>query len=565
MLVQVSHHRCPGEVSAPPPVLRSRPSATLGAGDSKRLPFSAPTSRRMDLHLIAEIENTLIGVLYLAIAAMLAVAIGRDRRLGRHNLLGLTVCGIFLTCSLGHFGHAFLQHAVGEGRFPDRAGAITQAIADGTTVVVAIVFFALRRRYPLLAEGEPVLEELRGRIQAQEAALREQELVLRAQRNLHALRQGTVLSLGKPWHYGLALLLFGAVLTLKLHVGALGTQAPYLLFLGAVMVAAYVGGIGPSVLVSVLTLVAVWYYFQPVSRSFVIADPASFLIMQGAFAGQALLFLALEAQRRRAIGAQRHVLTLVAEAERNRAEMEATRAQVAAAEVRARDEFLSVASHEIRTPLTTLRAHLQLLERKLAERDGRSRQHVDIALAQVDRINRLVGDLSTVGHIGRGDLILAPRLVNLSALVDELIEERTTTSANHQITVQRAGADVDAVCDPHRIEQVVTNLVDNAVKYSPQGGEVTVTVEQNDATACVTVCDQGIGLPDDTATIFERFERARNVCDIPGFGVGLFISKAIVDAHGGAIEAYPNPAGQGACFTVRLPRTVPDGPTAIAT
>jgi PAS domain S-box-containing protein len=228
--------------------------------------------------------------------------------------------------------------------------------------------------------------------------------------------------------------------------------------------------------------------------------------------------------------------------------------------VDARDEFLSVASHELRTPLTTLMLQLDSLARSTAgrEMDERSRRRIGDAVRQAQRLDRLVGSLLDVSRISAGRLELELGDVELAELVRQAVERlgEHAQRAGSEIRV-RADQTAQGQWDRARLEQVVTNLLANAVKYG-QGKpiEVVVDVCEGDRVRLV-VADQGIGVPlEQQARIFDRFHRAVSSRNFGGLGMGLYITRQIVAAHGGSIAVRSEP-GQGATFIVELPRSAP--------
>jgi signal transduction histidine kinase len=216
--------------------------------------------------------------------------------------------------------------------------------------------------------------------------------------------------------------------------------------------------------------------------------------------------------------------------------------------VRLRDEFLTVAAHELRTPLTTLRLQAQQLARGPQESET-----TRSLLRSVERLCRLVDQLLDVSRIAGGRVQLHIERSDLRSVVREAAarvgeEARRNGSA---ITIEDDGP-VLAEVDPLRVEQVVANLLSNAIKYG-RGRPIEVSVRLDGACARVEVCDHGIGVAaEEQARIFERFARAVSVREYGGLGLGLFISKQIVDAHGGEIRVRSEP-GAGATFTIDLP------------
>ncbi|MDQ2805840.1 MAG: response regulator [Chloroflexota bacterium] len=221
-----------------------------------------------------------------------------------------------------------------------------------------------------------------------------------------------------------------------------------------------------------------------------------------------------------------------------------------------RRQFLAVASHELRTPITTIKAGLQLAVRRLTRAD----QLDAVGLLgrvdrQVDRLTALVGDLLAVERLQNGGLALHAVRFDLAALLHQVAETMQTTTERHAIMVQAPPA-LLLLGDAHRLEQVFTNLIGNAIKYSPAGGPITIALRADAGAAEVCVQDVGIGVPEtDQARIFEQFGRAANAAaqQISGFGLGLFISQAIVQAHNGRLWLDTTHSGPGSVFCVSLP------------
>jgi two-component system, OmpR family, sensor histidine kinase MtrB len=221
--------------------------------------------------------------------------------------------------------------------------------------------------------------------------------------------------------------------------------------------------------------------------------------------------------------------------------------------------FLSGVAHDLRNPLSALRFAIESARHgpqpPPAEKTSRT---LEIAGRQVDRLDRMVGDLLDATRIEAGHLELRPEIADLRALVVHVGELFGPAAATHQILVQTPEAPMILACDPTRIEQVLDNLVSNAVKYSPRGGRVTVAAFEEGTDAVVAVSDQGIGIPqDELERIFEPFRRTRDSqALIPGVGIGLSVARKIVEAHGGHIEVESE-VGGGSTFRVRLPRQLP--------
>jgi PAS domain S-box-containing protein len=243
--------------------------------------------------------------------------------------------------------------------------------------------------------------------------------------------------------------------------------------------------------------------------------------------------------------------------ERRRLEERALLLRKAQEEVRERDEFLSIASHELRTPVAALQLQVQLLqraaERSLASLPTTLEGKLEALERQTRRIAVLVGELLDVSRMRLGRLELAPEEGDLADIARDAL-------AHARQELERSGSRMllDLVPTPgrydrSRIEQVVTNLLTNAVKFG-QGKPVTVQVAPDGPRARLRVVDRGIGISaDDQARVFERFERAVPSQHFGGLGLGLYIARQIVEAHGGEIRVESAP-GAGTTFTVLLPR-----------
>ena len=233
--------------------------------------------------------------------------------------------------------------------------------------------------------------------------------------------------------------------------------------------------------------------------------------------------------------------------------------------IRARDEFLTVAAHELKTPLTSLRGFSQLTLRQLDRDDPPDPRRVRHALQRVDeqsgRLSRLVSQLLDVSTTEDGGLTLERSPTDLVDLVRGVVAAAQARTGRHALTVH-APSEVLAHVDPLRLSQVVTNLVDNAIKFSPNGGPIDIEISTRPgSTARVAVTDRGIGIkPKDRERVLERFPRTRVGDYAAGMGLGLWISRRIVDLHGGRI-AVETPAGGGTRLVVSLPTGLSSRPS----
>lgn len=217
--------------------------------------------------------------------------------------------------------------------------------------------------------------------------------------------------------------------------------------------------------------------------------------------------------------------------------------------------FLAGVVHDLRNPLSALQlAAARLTPERGNPSDEQARSTVAIIRRQLDLLNRMTGDLLDAARIRSGQLELKRQARDLRDLVREALELFRDATSTHRLRLD-AGAEPALVsCDPLRIEQVLNNLISNAIKYSPIGGEVVVEVERDADSAVVTVTDEGVGIAaEDLPGIFEPFRRAGVSREaVQGVGLGLFVARKIIDAHEGRITVESAP-GQGSTFRVYLP------------
>jgi signal transduction histidine kinase len=228
--------------------------------------------------------------------------------------------------------------------------------------------------------------------------------------------------------------------------------------------------------------------------------------------------------------------------------------------IRLRDDFFSVAAHELKTPVAALLAFTQFMLKRAERQGGLPARQVNEALEEVhwqsDRIARLVSQLLDTSRLDAGKLALHPQPADLTALMREAVQIARRSADRHTL-VLRAEPDMWGLVDPVYFEQVITNLVDNASKYSPDGGNVEVDFHRLDAnTLRLSVRDHGIGIPPEHRPhIFDRFYQAhagQHFAGVAGMGLGLYISRRIVEMHGGTI-ALESPSDGGVRVTVTLP------------
>ena len=197
-----------------------------------------------------------------------------------------------------------------------------------------------------------------------------------------------------------------------------------------------------------------------------------------------------------------------------------------------KDQFMTVAAHEIKTPVTAIKGFAQALVRSPEAHSPRYRSALETIVRQSDRIDSLVRDFLEVSHMRWGQVDLDLNRVDLTALVERSMDQAATTTSRHQLALtQRDQLWVNA--DRPRLEQVMLNLLHNAIRYSPGGGKVEVRVARDADRATVSITDYGLGIPSERQSqVFERFYRAHigTPFDYGGLGVGLYISRQIMQA-----------------------------------
>jgi signal transduction histidine kinase len=347
----------------------------------------------------------------------------------------------------------------------------------------------------------------------------------------------------KQWGYAAAVLLSIAALALTDYLGpvlAPDTATPLLV---AVAVCAYVWGLGPGLLAACFT-----------ATGSALDDPATvghgivLVPQESAFSeltGSDFLRLALFVAVAMLIG------TLRLRSQRHAAPASnATSANT--------EQFVVAAAHELRTPLTALYGQAQLLRRRLRRGvvdDPRIMHSVDVMVRQADRLNKTVNTFIDVASIDQGLLTLRPTQLDLDALVRRAVAAGAPRYPTSRLTVAGAATPLFVLGDEVRLMQTMEALLDNAARFSPHGGDVTVAVYRDEQQAYVTVSDRGIGVPREALPhIFDSFYRAPNAeaLSLCGAGVGLYLARAIVDQHGGTLTAENRPGG-GSVFRIALP------------
>jgi signal transduction histidine kinase len=220
---------------------------------------------------------------------------------------------------------------------------------------------------------------------------------------------------------------------------------------------------------------------------------------------------------------------------------------------RLKDELLSSVSHELRTPLTSISGYVELLLE--VQDDPQERRHLEIVKRNAARLLGLVSDLLFAAHLQSGHLDLRMVPVDLRLLVEQAADSARPHADAARVALRVRAEDVPLVeGERDRLAQLLDNLVSNAIKFTPAGGKVELALAPRNGGVCLEVSDTGIGLSEEELPqIFTRFYRAESAAEaqIPGTGLGLYIAKAIVDAHGGRIGVRSS-AGEGTTFVVEL-------------
>ncbi|MDB5338287.1 MAG: histidine kinase, partial [Planctomycetaceae bacterium] len=239
-------------------------------------------------------------------------------------------------------------------------------------------------------------------------------------------------------------------------------------------------------------------------------------------------------------------------------ELKRTGMELAAAN-RRKDEFLATLAHELRNPLAPLRTGVELL--KMAKS---APEALDVAVGTMDRqlsqLITLVDDLMDVSRITRGNLKLQKSLVTLSQIVHSAVEASRPLieQFEHRLDIDIPGEPITLDASPNRLAQVFSNLLNNAAKYTPPGGQIQLSARRENREVVVSVRDNGVGIPRDKLnSVFEMFSQLENPIDHfhSGLGIGLTLVKSLVELHGGTVEASSDGENRGTVFRVRLPCT----------
>ncbi len=265
------------------------------------------------------------------------------------------------------------------------------------------------------------------------------------------------------------------------------------------------------------------------------------------------------------VGRVSHVLVLAERTQekleaRHRQELEANRLRKKADELasleKAKSEFLRLASHELRGPAATLGGYLSMIEdESLGPVPQRLRPVLPMLRAKASQINLLANEMVEAARLEDGRVQLKRKRVDLREMVRRNVATaETTATPRHRVRFDdRIGGELWVLGDVLRLEIIIANLLDNAIKYSPKGGDVTAQLSMSGDVAVLRVQDQGIGIaPEDMKRLFVRFSRVSKLKDVPGTGLGLYLARELARLHKGEIAATSTP-GEGSEFVLSLP------------
>ena len=218
-----------------------------------------------------------------------------------------------------------------------------------------------------------------------------------------------------------------------------------------------------------------------------------------------------------------------------------------------KNELVSTVSHELKTPLAAIKAYTATLRQNPSLYETHRDEFLGVVEQQADRLSRLVEDMLLVTRVERDQLLRRRERVPLEGVVNDALRETARDPVAHPVEQRTAGVQISG--DPERLRDIFRNLLENAVKYSPEGGAIQIAAEESGDSTVVHVSDRGIGIAEENLPyIFDRFYRVESpgTQAVGGSGLGLYIVNALVRAHGGSIDARST-LGKGTTFTLRFP------------
>ena len=321
-------------------------------------------------------------------------------------------------------------------------------------------------------------------------------------------------------------------------------SVPYITLYGAVAIAVWFGGVGPAVLSLILGYAIVKVrYIEP--RGVLAIEGATGLLELGLFALSCALIIVLGEAMRRVRDRYRA----------SEAELKERARQLQRADTN-KSQFLAVMSHELRNPLAPLRTGLALL--RLQREDPATRETHDMMERQIGQLTRLIDDLLDVSRMDRGKLELRSERVAIESVMRTAIDTARPNidAKGHALAVRFPTQPLYVEGDPVRLAQVVSNLLNNAAKFTPPNGHIELSAREENGKALISCADNGIGIaPEHLKEVFDMFVQldTANVTAAGGLGLGLTLARSIVERHRGTIEARSPGRGRGSQFVVRLP------------
>lgn len=344
--------------------------------------------------------------------------------------------------------------------------------------------------------------------------------------------------------YLIAVVLTGGAVAVGLALRDFLSTSPSPLFTLTIIITAWLSGLGPALLSTVLSILAIdFLFFEPVYSYGISVRDLPWLLF---FTAVALLGSRLAVGQRRALAERRELLIREQQAR-----------QLAEDANRTKDEFLAILGHELRNPLGAVVNAMTVLDRKSTSEEQR-RAMLQILRRQVRQLQRLVEDLVDVARLATGKISLVTRPVDVGEVVASTAAA-FREAEGHRHRVDCAVVSVMVLADPQRLEQLLWNLLTNAAKFTPDGGEIRVTVERTASEVMVRVRDTGQGIgPDLLPRIFDVFVQGQRGLDRArgGLGIGLTLVRRIVELHGGDVSVASGGVGLGSEFTIHLPALV---------
>jgi PAS domain S-box-containing protein len=225
-----------------------------------------------------------------------------------------------------------------------------------------------------------------------------------------------------------------------------------------------------------------------------------------------------------------------------------------------RDDFLSIASHELKTPVTSVKAFLQALEQRMGKPEQfdfkKNKEYMQLSIKQVDRLSSIINDLLDITRINKGNLEYNFKIMSIGPIVAEVVERMSVSFPSHIIACKLQDLTAKVRVDTLRFEQVLTNLITNAVKYSPPGSVIDVSTYSEGNQIFIAIKDQGMGISEDEQKlIFNRYYRTKDAISskVSGIGIGLYIVSQLIEAHNGTLTVQSS-QGRGSTFIISLPK-----------